>query len=279
MMLGIPQQDFDTLGAFRLVNALPEVDPEHPWLTLNRELSPGVIPAFADQTVITWGLRKKVGDTLLYLDEAGRELRVKLMGGLDNSIFQGHILVSDSLLKQRFPSISGTLIMLVDGPFVGRKEIANRLEELFVDYGMMTVPASERLAEFNSVENTYLSVFMLLGALGVLIGTVGFGIILWRNNLERSRELALFAALGFRKNVIRYMLMIEYLLILFAGMILGIIGAVAGILPSLISPAYQMPGGFLLVILMVIWISGAVWIFIPIQRLFKKKLTLILREE
>ncbi|NQV02391.1 MAG: ABC transporter permease, partial [Bacteroidia bacterium] len=279
MMLGIPQQDFDTLGAFRLVNALPEVDPEHPWLTLNRELSPGVIPAFADQTVITWGLRKKVGDTLLYLDEAGRELRVKLMGGLDNSIFQGHILVSDSLLKQRFPSISGTLIMLVDGPFVGRKEIANRLEELFVDYGMMTVPASERLAEFNSVENTYLSVFMLLGALGVLIGTVGFGIILWRNNLERSRELALFAALGFRKNVIRYMLMIEYLLILFAGMILGIIGAVAGILPSLISPAYQMPGGFLLVILTVIWISGAVWIFIPIQRLFKKKLTLILREE
>ena len=279
MMLGIPEQDFDALGAFRLVNALSEVDPDHPWLTLSREISPGVIPAFADQTVITWGLRKKVGDTLQYLDEAGKELRVKLMGGLDNSIFQGYILISDSLLKNRFPSISGTRIMLVDGPFAGQKEIANRLQELFVDYGLVAVPASDRLAEFNSVENTYLSVFMLLGALGVLIGTIGFGIILWRNNLERARELALYTALGFRKKFIRNMLMIEYLLILLAGMFLGIIGAVAGILPSLISPAYQMPGGFLLVILLVIWISGAVWILIPAQHVFKRDLTQILREE
>lgn len=279
MMLGVPEIEFDTLGAFRLVNALHEVNPEHPWLTLSKELSPDVIPAFADQNVITWGLRKKVGDTLLYTDEAGKELRVRLMGGLDNSIFQGHILVSDKLLKERFPSISGTRIMLVDGPFPTRKEIATRLEELFADYGMITIAASERLAEFNSVENTYLSVFMLLGALGVLIGTVGFGIILWRNNLERSGELALFVAIGFRKNFIRRMLMIEYMLILMTGMLLGIIGAVAGILPSLISPAYQLPGGFLLVVLVTIWISGALWIFIPIQRLFKKELVITLREE
>ncbi|MFH1937138.1 MAG: ABC transporter permease, partial [Bacteroidota bacterium] len=163
MILGIPEQDFDSLGAFRLVNTLPDVDQEHPWLTLRREISPGVIPAFADQTVITWGLRKKVGDTLLYHNETGEELHVILMGGLDNSIFQGHILVSDSLLKNRFPSISGTRIMLVDGPFASRKEIADRLQELFLDYGLVAVPVSDRLAEFNSVENTYLSVFMILG--------------------------------------------------------------------------------------------------------------------
>jgi len=269
MMLGVPDKDFDLLGAFKLENALPEVDLNHPWLTLSRELSPDVIPAFADQTVITWGLQKKVGDTLVYLDERGKELKVKLMGGLENSIFQGHILVSDSLLRERFPSISGTRIMLVDGPLASRFEISDRLEKLFADYGMVTILASERLAEFNAIENTYLSVFMLLGALGVLMGTVGFGIILWRNNLERSGELALYLAIGFRKKFIRIMLMTEYLFILFAGMLLGIIGAMAGILPSLISPAYQMPGGFLLILLGVIWISGALWIFIPIQRLFK----------
>ncbi|NQV01190.1 MAG: hypothetical protein HQ542_00960, partial [Bacteroidia bacterium] len=116
-------------------------------------------------------------------------------------------------------------------------------------------------------------------ALGILIGTVGFGIILWRNNLERTSELALYMAIGFRKRFIRSMLMFEYLLILLAGMILGIIGAVAGILPSLISPAYKMPGGFLLVILMVIWISGAIWILIPIQLLFRRDLIQTLRKE
>ncbi|NQV02893.1 MAG: ABC transporter permease, partial [Bacteroidia bacterium] len=171
MMLGVPVKEFDSLDAFRFVSLLPEVNPAHPWLTLNKPISPGVIPVFADQSVITWGLQKKIGDTLMYIDEAGRKLHVKLMGGLENSIFQGHILVSDSLLKTLFPSISGTRIVIVEGSFDKRNEITNRLEQLFVDYGLMAVPASERLADFNSVENTYLSVFMLLGALGVLIGT------------------------------------------------------------------------------------------------------------
>ena len=279
MMLGIPEQEFDSLGAFSFVNLVPEADPKHPWLTLTSELSPDVIPAFADQSVITWGLREEIGDTLGYIDESGDVLQVRLMGGLDNSIFQGHILVSDKLLKQRFPSISGTRFMLVDGPFDKKEKITARLEELFMDYGMQVDPASDRLAEFNSVENTYLSIFMLLGALGVLIGTIGFGIILWRNNLERSAEIALYIAIGFRRKFILTLLIIEYLLILMSGMILGIAGAVAGILPSLISPAYRMPGGFLLIVLAVIWISGAMWILIPAQRLFRKNLTAALREE
>lgn len=279
MMLGVSERDFDSLGAFSLINLLPETDPDHPWLTLGRELSSGVIPAFADQSVITWGLRKQIGDTLFYVDESGKELRVKLMGGLDNSIFQGHVLVSDSLLKLKYPSVSGTRIMLVDGPFGSRGEIAGRLEELFTDYGMAAVPASERLAEFNSVENTYLSVFMLLGALGVLIGTVGFGIILWRNILERQAEFALYLAIGYRKKLIRTMLMAEYMLVLVSGMFIGITGAAAGILPSLISPAYRMPGGFLFVAIAMIWISGALWIIIPVHLLLRSAGSLGIREE
>jgi len=279
MMLGIPERAFDSLEAFSFVTILPEADAEHPWLTLSRELSPDVIPAFADQSVITWGLRKAIGDTLMYIDESGNELKVRLMGGLDNSIFQGHILVSDRLLKRRFPSISGTRVMLVDGPFEHRDEIAVRLEELFMDYGLLADPASDRLAEFNSVENTYLSIFMLLGALGVLIGTIGFGIILWRDNLERSAEIALYIAIGFRKKFIRTLLITEYLLILLCGMVLGIAGAVAGILPSLISPAYRLPGEFLLIILGVIWLSGTLWIVLPVLGLFRRQMTRYRRPE
>jgi len=279
MLLGVPEKEFDSVGAFRVMNAVPMVDMDYPWKALSQELSPDVIPGLADQTVITWGLGKKVGDTMTYTDESGTELKIKLMAGLDNSIFQGHILISDDLLKQRFPSISGTKVMLVDGSFTSRDEIANRLEELFADYGMVAMPASQRLAEFNSVENTYLSVFMLLGALGVLIGTIGFRIIVWRNNLERSAELALYLALGFRKKFIRTLLILEYMLILVAGMSLGIFGSLPGILPSLISPAYEMPGKFLIPILGVIWISGALWIYIPVHRIFKAELTTVLRED
>lgn len=273
MMLGVPEQLFDSLDLFTLVNLLPAIDPNHPWRILEQELSSRLIPAFADQSVITWGLGKQLGDTLVYVDESGKEVKVRLMGGLDNSIFQGHILIADHLLKKYYPSFSGSRIMLVDGHQAKQKEIAGRLEEIFMDYGMVSVPASDRLAEFNSVENTYLSVFMLLGAFGVLIGTLGFGILLLRNNLERGAELALFRAIGYTSGLIRNMLIMEYMLILFAGMALGIIGAAAGILPSLISPAYQMPGGFLLIILGIIWLSGTLWIVIPVLGLFRKQMS------
>lgn len=279
VMLGIPGREFDRLSAFRIAHAISEVDPLHPWLYFEKEIAPGIIPAFADRSVITWGLGKKLGDTLFFSGEAGEPLRLVLACALDNSIFQGHILVSDSLLRRYYPSAGGAGVILVDGPSDRQIEIGRRLESLFTDYGMVTMPASGRLAVFNSVENTYLSVFMILGALGVLIGTVGFGIILWRNNLERAPELEVLTALGFSGNMILKLLVTEYFIILMAGMGAGIAGALAGILPSLISPAYHLPGWFLIILLAMIWISGLLWIIIPARLFLRKDLMESLRRD
>ena len=57
--------------------------------------------------------------------------------------------------------------------------------------------AVERLAAFHRVENTYLSTFQALGGLGLLLGTVGLSAIMFRNVLERRRELALLRAVGY----------------------------------------------------------------------------------
>ena len=52
----------------------------------------------------------------------------------------------------------------------------------------------DRIAAFHRVENTYLSTFQSLGALGLLLGTAGLAAVLLRNVLERRRELALLRA-------------------------------------------------------------------------------------
>jgi len=164
-ILGITPQYFDQKHSFSFVNLETSINTQHPWQALDKSIAAGIIPAFADQTMIQWGLRKKVGDTLMYRDEFGKILKVKLMGGLDNSVFQGNILVSAELFRKYFPSVGGTKVMLVDGDFAKRSAISERFEYLFQDYGLVVTPASERLAQFNSVENTYLSVFMILGGL------------------------------------------------------------------------------------------------------------------
>lgn len=279
VLLGIPPGILDQKKSFSFLKLDPSANELHPWLTLNKTLAPGVIPGFADQTVIQWGLHKKIGDTLLYSDESGKILKVRLLGGLDNSVFQGNILISAEHFRQYFPSVSGSDLMLIDGDFTRRSVISDRLEYLFQDYGMVVTPASERLAQFNSVENTYLSVFMLLGGLGVILGTFGLGIVVLRNIRDRQAEIALYLAIGFRKSFIFRLLVAEYAFILVSGIFIGTVAAFTGLLPSLIHSSTQVPWIFIFIILFVILTSGMLWIFFPVNTALKKNLLQSLRSE
>ena len=278
-ILGIPAKLFSQRNGFTLVNADSSVDRKQPWSSLSSSLAPGIIPAFADQTVITWGLRKSVGDTLIYLDESGNILKIKLMGGLDNSIFQGNILVCDSLLRMYYPSAGGSRLMLIDADPAKSDTIAGLLESLLQDYGITITTASSRLAAFNAVENTYLMVFMLLGGLGVIIGTLGLGIVLLRNIQQRRQELSVYLALGFTKHFVMKAILAEHFLILAAGLLMGTVAALAGILPSMLSPAYKAPGMLIGLILMVIIANGLLWIYFPARAALKKDLLPGLRDE
>ncbi len=219
--------------------------------------------------MITWGLKKSVGDTLIYLNEQGEKIKLVLIAGLNGSVFQGNILISDSLFSKHFPSVSGSKIMLIDADKRKEIEIAEALNTNLMDYGIQISKASDRLAEFYSVTNTYLSVFMALGGLGVLIGTIGLGIILLRNMLERKHELALLMAVGYKKIEIFKLIFIENLFLLVSGLLIGIVAAIIGILPSLLSPSFNIPGTFMFLLILAVIVNGLFWIYLPTRMAMK----------
>jgi hypothetical protein len=297
-LMAVPAALFDSLDAFSFNTLEPSIDPDHPWLGLEATGHENLINGFADMTVITWGLQKKIGDTLTFLDERGRPLLVRLAGGLENSIFQGNILIADRHFRRYYPSVSGARNILVDitPPAKASANNGDRvvvmqpnggmadtltviLENLLRDYGLMAQPATVRLASFNAVENTYLTVFMMLGGMGVIIGTIGLGIILRRNIQERKSELALLRAMGFRKRLIRRMLFTEYLKILLTGIALGFIPSLGVLLPKLLSPGYQLPLTWMGIILLLIILSGLAWIWFPVRRALNRDIVRGLREE
>jgi putative ABC transport system permease protein len=270
-LLGIPPEIFDKKHSFSFVNALPGINKDQAWKELTRKFGNNVYNAFADQTVIQYGLKKSLNDTISYLNEAGKIFKLRIAAGLDNSIFQGNLLVSDSILISQFPS-AGSTIMLVEVPPDKQKRLSTILQNSLKDYGIEISSAPERLAEFNSVENTYLSVFMVLGALGLIMGTFGLGILLFRNILERRRELAVMLALGFRKSKILLLIVLEYGFLLISGILCGTLSASIAILPSLISPSFHVNLGFIGILLAAIFISGIVWIYIPARNIVKASL-------
>ena len=242
-------------------------------------MSDKTIPVIADQSVIVWGLGKAVGDTLNYLDEKGEAFQLKLVGGLANSIFQGNIIISERAFIQKFPSISGYRIFLVDAPFEKIEEVSGGLSWAMQDQGLDLVPASTRLAEFNAVQNTNLSIFLILGSFGLLLGSVGLGIVVWRNIKERLGELALLRAVGYTRKSVRTIILSEHLALLIAGIFYGILAALLATLPSLLTPGAEIPYLTILIILIIVGLNGAIWTYLAAFFATKEDLIPALRKE
>ena len=220
--------------------------PNDPWALLNGAGNNGVVPAVGDMNTVVWSLGKKLGDTIDYVDERGNSFQLWIVGILKNCILQGNLLISEGNFIERFPSQSGYQVFLIDADDaeanVADANVADVLTHHLQDVGLSMMPTVRRLATFNMVENTYLSIFAALGGLGLLLGSVGLGVVVLRNVLERRAELALLRAVGFRAGVLRWLVFREHGLLLLLGLTVGVVGGLIATLPVLSSPA-EMPFG------------------------------------
>ncbi|SHF69231.1 MacB-like core domain-containing protein [Mariniphaga anaerophila] len=277
-ILGVDPQKLE--GRFSFAALMDGFNSADPWLDLNAPLDDGAIPAIADQTVIQWGLGKKVGDELLYQNEQGDTLRLKLIAGTTPSVFQGYVIISNKHFLENYPTNSGSYIFLIDGSQEKESQIGEELQSVFRDYGWQMEPTAKRLVEFFSVTNTYLSIFLALGALGMILGTIGLAIILARTILERRREIALMQAVGFNTGQLFRLLATEYLMLLVAGVLSGFVTAVVATLPSFVSSNTDASLGTVAIIVALILANGVAWIAgLSWLSLRKKKLALGVREE
>ncbi len=275
-LIGFNPDDFDRRQAFTFATRSVDLDAEHPWQSLSKELSDGVIPGIADQTVIQWGLGKKVGDTLVYKNEQGDDLKIKLIGGLANSVFQGNVLIDARFFNQNFPSVSGSGLFLADAPeTISAEELAESLR----NYGPEVVRSTDRLLSFYQVENTYLNIFLMLGALGLLIGTIGLGVLIFRTTFEQVPQFALLQSVGFSKTKIYRLVVGEKLLVVAVAVLIGLIPAFLSGLPTLFSPLYAGLWNWLWVIPLLVILSGAICTLVAVWSALQKDLVGTLRNE
>ncbi len=278
-LIGVMPEELAKRRAFTYAKVTNEVDPENPWMVLEKKLPDGLIPAVADLSVIVWGLGKSVGDVLTYSDERGEPFRLKLVGGLANSIFQGNIIISEKIFLEKYPSISGYRLLLIDAPPEKVADVADRLSWALQDQGLDLTLASARLADFNTVQNTYLSIFLILGSFGLMLGSVGLGVVVWRNVNERRGELALLRAVGYTRKTILIILISEHLALLAVGILLGILAALLALLPSLLIPGAEIPYSTILVLLVIVSLNGITWTFFAASLATNQDLIPALRKE
>jgi ABC-type lipoprotein release transport system permease subunit len=273
-ILGVNPREFDDRGSFRFSETGKRANPVRPWLLLNSPDS-----AVADQTVITWGLGKSVGGVHSYENDQGSVREVKFMAGLSGSLFQGSILLSEDRFCEDFPSVSGYRMFLADVPSGKEAAVERTLRRVFENYGLDLVPASRRLAEFSIVENTYLAIFLALGGLGLMLGSLGVGIVVFRNVQDRRRELAVLRAVGFSRRSLQWVIVSEHLVLLMAGLVFGVVSAVVAILPTLMRSAVEAPKTLMIGLVLALFLCGVFWTWLAASFAARGDLLPALREE
>jgi len=237
-----------------------EEEQENPWLLLDEPADDDAIPVVLDKNTAMYSLHlfvvEGIGTTFAIEMEDGRTLKFRIVGLLSNSLLQGSLVISEEHFERLFPRISGYRFFFIAPPEGKRDEVSSALESRLGDQGFDVADSRKRLESLLAVQNTYLSTFQSLGALGLLLGTFGLATVQTRNVFERRGELALLRATGFRRRRLGELVMLENALLLLAGLAVGVIAALVAVLPHMFSGGAAVPLETLSIMLGVVAVVG-----------------------
>ncbi len=278
-ILGVSVETLSKREAFAFQQAAQTDDLQSPWELLGQDLGDGVIPAVGDYPTVYWGLGRAVGDEVVYRNRRGESVRLRIVGMITSSVLQGSLIISDTAMQQYFPEVEGYRAWLMDTPADSKRQVAEHLTRRLANAGLSVETAVDRLAAFANLENTYLSIFLVLGGFGLVLGCVGLGLIVIRNLLERQGELAMLRAVGFSRNKLLKMVCLEHVSLLAAGLPAGLICALIAVAPALHVASGQVPFGLLAILMLAIGASGILWVVTAAGIALKGELLTPLRNE
>lgn len=277
-VLGLDPHNFIERGSFSFAEVSAIAENRDPWEMLTIEPGKNTVYGIADQTVLQWGLMLNPGDTIVLRSESGEPLNIILCAGLRSSVFQGNLIIGESIFRKYFPSVSGSSVFLVDCDTSLVTSVKELMTERFSQYGMSTENAGDKLASFFVVTNTYLEVFSVLGIMGLILGVAGLGFMLLRNFEKRKREFAFLAAIGFTTGKIKKLVIKDQFIVLLSGLITGLTSSVIATIPSLRSSGAV---SWLPIITMsiLVLITGTIILMVSVKRITRENLLQQLKKD
>lgn len=235
------------------------------------------IPVVLDMNTAAWSLHQGASiGAISKIQFEDRVLYFKTVGLLSNSIMQGKLLISEFNFTQLFPNVNGYRYFLIHDEDHSANEIAAAIENGWSDEGLDVTSSAETLTKLLAVQNTYISAFQAIGALGLLLGTIGLAVVQVRSVLERRRELALMQAVGFSRWRLSSLLLSEASLLLFSGLTIGVLAAIVAVVPYALTgnsqTGFAEPLAMLGIVLLVGWLASLLAVIAALRQPVLKNL-------
>jgi putative ABC transport system permease protein len=241
-LLGVPHTliELDRFHFQSLAKGFP-TPPANPWTLLEQPQPDGAIPVFGEANTLQWMLKTGLGKTLQVPDERGQPVDLRIVGVLQDSIFQSELVMSEANFLRLYPRQEGYQFFLIGAPPDRADAVKDLLETTLANQGFTVMATQRRLEAYLAVENTYLATFQALGGLGLVLGALGLAVVLLRSVWERRGELALLRALGFRHTALGWLVLAENSFLLLLGLGIGTGTALLAVAPHLLGGSGTVP--------------------------------------
>jgi hypothetical protein len=188
------------------------------------------IPAIGDGDTLDWILGSGVGKEVDLQLPNGRPSRLKFVGATHGTFLAGDLLVSRAAFHRLYPEVEAPTLFLVKAPKAKLAALRAAIGRNLADYGVTVRDTESILASLRAVINAYLSIFLVFGSLGLVLGVCGSSLAAARNAMDRRPEYALMLAVGIARTTVRNWIVAETYLAVVAGAACGFaISAAVGI--------------------------------------------------
>lgn len=253
-VLGVSQSFVDR-DAFEVRSDQPA---GNPWALLDKAGSP--VPVFGDEETMQWIEYHQLGDEF-DTPIAGRPTRVRLAGLVRGGLFSGQLLMSEANFRRLLPEQRGYRSYLIESSPADLPALRDSLKPLLQD-GALLESVDRIIANVASVQRLYMTMFLVLGSLGLVLGGAGVMSVVVRDAAQRRGELALMQATGLANRRIAGVFSLGHLLPVVAGLAAGCISACTGYLatglPMQVMTAMAIPAGLAVLVGVIVYLLARI---------------------
>jgi putative ABC transport system permease protein len=165
-----------------------------------------------------------VGDTITAEVQEGTKTELKVIGIMDQIFLQG-VFTSSSNVRSLSTGAHTNVFYIAtpqDSP-VDNKELSKGLENEFVEYGLVTFVVKDTVEQYMSTVSSIMQLMEVFLGVGLVVGIAGLGIITIRNVTERRQEIGVMRAIGYQREMILEVFLLETSFVALLGIVTGVV--------------------------------------------------------
>lgn len=192
---------------------------EDPSLTI---LDGSVVPSMFMMSAEAWYV--DVGDTITVTSTPNSSVNLTVIGIMDQILITGAFTTKAFVEEHGIGVIENLLyIDIARDTGITDEEALDQLKEALAEYGMNGVVVRDIIDEAMTMSASIMQLMEMFLGVGLIVGISGLGIITIRNIAERRQEIGVMRAIGFQRNMILNVFLLETSFVALLGIIMGVV--------------------------------------------------------